>query len=168
MGEHASQVQARLRDRLAAVRPGLDWRTEYDLDGTRVDVAGVSESTLVFVELEWRRADPVANTATLFRHLAAGVLSASPTRAVVVVQLFTTSYDLASGGVSSKREDAEFVGDRLAASFPHVSYHGVTLPLAPPRADGDLPDDWQRPVETAVEYVVECANADEARTTQDE
>jgi hypothetical protein len=44
----------------------------------------------------------------------------------------------------------------------------VTLPLAPPRADGDLPDDWQRPVETAVEYVVECADADEARTTQDE
>jgi hypothetical protein len=122
MGEHASQVQARLRDRLAAARLDLDWRTEYDLDGTRVDVAGVSESTLVLVELVWRRADPVDNTATRFRHLATRrgdgsesesetVLAGSSDRRVVVVQPFIDHYDLVRGGVSSKRKNAEFVGD---------------------------------------------------------
>jgi hypothetical protein len=66
------------------------------------------------------------------------------------VQLFTAYYDLARGGVSSKRRNAEFVGARLAASFPHVSYHGVSLPLAPPRADGTLPDGWRASVDDAV------------------
>jgi hypothetical protein len=159
MGEHASQVQSVLRERLAESCPTFDRRAEYDLGGTPVDVAGVSDATLVFVELEWRRADPVDNTATLFRNFAASadgsVLSTART---VVVQLFTASYDLARDGVSSKRKNAEFVGNRIVASFPHASYHGVTLPLSPPRADGDLPDDWRDAVETAAEYVAECVH----------
>ncbi len=160
MGEHASQVQSILRERLAESCPTFDWRAEYDLGGTPVDVAGVSDATLVFVELEWRRADPVDNTATLFRNLVASTDGSvlSTARTVVVVQLFTAYYDLARGGVSSKRKNAEFVGNRIAASFPHVSYHGVTLSLSPPRADGDLPDDWRDAVETAAEYVAECVH----------
>jgi hypothetical protein len=150
MGDHAARVQGRLRERLAASRPGLVWETEHDVGGTPVDVAGVSDEVLVLVELEWRRADPVDNTATLFRHLAEGALAGPASRTVVVVQLFTAYYDLARGGVSSKRRNAEFVGARLAASFPHVSYHGVSLPLAPPRADGTLPDGWRASVDDAV------------------
>jgi hypothetical protein len=159
MGEHASQIQSALRDRLAASRPVVDWDTEYDLGGTRVDVAGHSSAALVLVELEWRRADPVSNTATLFRHLAEGVLSRSTARPVVVVQLFTAHYDLASGGVSGRRADAEFVGRRIAASFPHVSYHAVSLDLSPPRADGTLPDDWREAVDDAAERVLVAVDA---------
>ncbi|WP_201741155.1 hypothetical protein [Salinigranum halophilum] len=161
MGEHASRVQSALRERLASAVEHLVWHVEYDLDGTPVDVAGVSDSTLVLVELEWRRADPVDNTATLFRHLADGVLRASTDRTVVVVQLFTAYYDLVRGGVSSKRQNAEFVGDRIATAVPHVSYHGVSLPLSPPRADGDLPDDWRDAVETAVGSVSDALRSRE-------
>lgn len=156
MGEHASQVQSALRARLAAAFPSLDWQVEYDVGGAPVDVAGRSESVFVLVELEWRRADPVDNTASLFRHLVAdGSESALDEAAerIVVVQLFTAYYDLVRGGVSSKRRNAEFVGDRIAASVPHVSYHGLSLPLSPPRADGDLPDDWATAVDTVVESV---------------
>lgn len=171
MGEHASQVQSALRARLAASLPALDWQAEYDIAGTPVDVAGISESTVVLVELEWRRADPVDNTATLFRHLVAdgerSALAESADR-IVVVQLFTAYYDLVRGGVSSKRQNAEFVGNRIAASVPHVTYHGVSLPLSPPRADGDLPDDWQTAVETVVEYVCDVVvTRDERHTERD-
>jgi hypothetical protein len=165
MGEAARRVQERLRERLASAHPGLDWTVEYRIDGTPVDVGGDGsfrgEETLVLVELEWRRADPVDNTATLFRHLADGVLRASTDRTVVVVQLFTAYYDLVRGGVSSKRQNAEFVGDRIATAVPHVSYHGVSLPLSPPRADGDLPDDWRDAVETAVGSVSDALRSRE-------
>lgn len=159
MGEHASLVQSRLRDRLADSRGGFDWQTEYDLGGTPVDVAGIAPHALVLVELEWRRADPVDNTATLFRHLTEGVL-ADPTTddsddRVVVVQLFTDYYDLVRGGVSSKRQNAEFVGGRIAASFPNVSYHGLSLPLSPPKRGGSLPDDWHASVDDAAGQITD-------------
>lgn len=157
MGEHASQVQTALATALAARRPAFEWTTEYDLDGTPVDVAGVGHSVLVVVELEWRRADPVDNTATLFRQLADGILAeSSPPRRLVVVQLFTAYYDLVRGGVSSKRQNAEFVGRRIAASFDHVSYHGVSLDLLPPRADGTLPETWESAVDESVRDVLDA------------
>jgi hypothetical protein len=83
----------------------------------------------------------------------------------VVAQLFTAYYDLARGGVSSKRRNAEFVGRRVAASFPHVSYHGVSLPLDPPRADGTLPDGWRESVDDVVTVTLDAlADAVERET----
>jgi hypothetical protein len=156
MGEHASQVQSWLRERLAVLQCSLDWQTEYTLGGTPVDVAGIGPDTLVLVEVEWRRADPVDNTATLFRHLVDGILASTTdgsADSIVVVQLFTDYYDLVRGGVSSKRQNAEFVGDRIAGSFPHVSYHGLSLPLSPPKRGGSLPDDWHASVDAAAEQI---------------
>lgn len=111
MGEFATSVQERLHEHLTAARPGYDWTTERTLVSTPVDIAGSRSDTLVVVELEWRRADPADNTAKLFRHLSTGALDADR---VAVVQLFTGYYDLASGGVSSKRLNAEFVGSVAA------------------------------------------------------
>jgi hypothetical protein len=148
VGELAQQVQERLRDRLAATRPTLDWRLEHGIAGTQVDVAGIGETT-VLVELEWRRADPVDNTAKLFRHLAEGRL---PDR-VVVAQVFTAKYDLVSGGVNSRRQNAEFVGRVAADTFDRLSYHPIDLALDPPKRGGDLPKDWQESVDDAADRV---------------
>lgn len=170
MGEHATAVQARLRELLAERRPDREWHTEYSVAGTPVDVAGtptdVAETptdmagtptdaadtdadSLVLVELEWRRADPADNTAKLFRHLADGRFE---TR-VVVCQIFTGYYDLTTGGVSSKRENAEFVGRAAARAFDRMTYHPVELPLDPPKRGGDLPGSWESATATAAEAV---------------
>jgi hypothetical protein len=140
----ATRVQRRLRASLADRNPQFQWSTEYRIGRRPVDVAGERERELVLVELEWRRADPADNTATLFRHLASETLGAE---VIHVRQLFTTYYDLASGDVSSKRKNAEFVGDRVAAVFDHVDYEAVTLSLDPPKRGGDLPVDWTETVE---------------------
>jgi hypothetical protein len=147
MGEFAATVQARIRDGLADRHPHLAWETELDVGGTPVDVAGQSEERLVAVELEWRRADPVANTAKLFRHLESGALDASQ---VAVVQVFSGYYDLAGGGVSSKRLDAEFVGRVAADAFEALSYCPLDLHVDPPKRGGDRPPDWERAVDDAV------------------
>jgi len=148
VGKLAREVQERLRDRLATVRPERDWRLEHGIAGTQVDVAGVGDPT-VLVELEWRRADPVDNTAKLFRHLAEGRLPEH----VVVAQVFTAKYDLASGGVSSRRQNAEFVGRVAADTFDRLSYTPVDLAIDPPKRGGDLPDDWRVAVDAAAERI---------------
>ncbi|MFC7081861.1 hypothetical protein [Halorussus caseinilyticus] len=121
MGEFADAVRDRLRDALAERRPSLDWETEYRVRRTPVDVVGTSPDRFVTVEVEWRRADPVNNTAKLFYYADEGEVDEYDE--VVVCQLFSGYYDLASGGVSSKREVAEFVGETAAESVEHVSFH---------------------------------------------
>ena len=154
MGEFAATVQARIRDGLADRHPHLAWETELDVDVTPVDVAGQSEERLVAVELEWRRADPVANTAKLFRHLESGAVGASQ---VAVAQVFSGYYDLAGGGVSSKRLDAEFVGRVAADALETLSYCPLDLHVDPPKRGGDRPPDWERAVDDAVAAISEQA-----------
>ncbi|MFC5971275.1 hypothetical protein ACFPYI_08040 [Halomarina salina] len=151
MGRFASDVQVLLRDRLASRAPDFDWTTEYRVGRTPVDVGGESADHLVLVELEWRRADPADNTAKLFRHLSDGTLAVER---VTVCQLFTEHYDLASGGVSSKRENAEFVGRTAAETLDGFAFHALTLPLDPPKRGGERPSDWRAIVELAGEELV--------------
>ena len=148
MGEFASDVQAVLQDRLSTLAPRFDWTTEYRVGRTPVDVGGESADHLVLVELEWRRADPADNTAKLFRHLSDGTLAVE---GVTVCQLFTEYYDLSSGGVSSKRENAEFVGRTAADTLDGFAFRALTLPLDPPKRGGDRPPDWQATVEATAE-----------------
>lgn len=141
MGEFAEDVRDRLRDALAERRPGFDWQTEYYLRRTPVDVVGTGEDRFVAVEIEWRRADPANNTAKLFYYADDGELDEHDE--VVVCQLFSGYYDLDSGGLSSKREVAEFVGETAAASVERVSFHPLRLPIDPPKRGGERPDDWR-------------------------
>ncbi|WP_276280176.1 hypothetical protein [Halorussus caseinilyticus] len=150
MGEFADAVRDRLRDALAERRPSLDWETEYRVRRTPVDVVGTSPDRFVTVEVEWRRADPVNNTAKLFYYADEGEVDEYDE--VVVCQLFSGYYDLASGGVSSKREVAEFVGETAAESVEHVSFHPLRIPIDPPKRGGDWPQGWRvRTNETAAE-----------------
>jgi hypothetical protein len=153
VGEFAGAVNARLRDRLAERCPAFDWATEYRVAGTPVDVAGESPDHLALVELEWRRADPADNTAKLFRHLAAGRL---PYARVSAFQVFTGYYDLASGGVSSKRENAEFVGRVAADAFEHLSYRPVEFGLTPPKRGGERPDRWARVADGTADRIADA------------
>ena len=121
-----------------------------------MDVVGTAEETsagedrFVAVELEWRRADPANNTAKLFYHVEAGEMDAYDE--VVVCQLFSGYYDLASGGTSSKREVAEFVGETAAESVENVEFHPLRLPIDPPRKGGERPEDWRARIdETAAD-----------------
>ncbi|NHN60920.1 hypothetical protein [Halorussus rarus] len=148
MGEFADDVRDRLWKSLAERRPSHEWSTEHRIRRTPVDVVGTDEETLVAVELEWRRADPVNNTAKLFYYADEGEMDEYDE--VVVCQVFSGYYDLASGGVSSKREVAEFVGETAAASVERVTFHPLRLPIDPPKRGGERPDDWRaRTDETA-------------------
>jgi hypothetical protein len=152
VGRFADEVNDRLRTTLASDAPALAWSTERHVAGTPVDVAGDGPDRLVAVELEWRRADPSDNAAKLFRHLSAGSIEADR---VVVVHLFTRYYDLARGGVSSKRRNAEFVGSVAADTLDGLSYHPVTVDIDPPKRGGDRPAGWQDAVTRVAETVAD-------------
>lgn len=147
MGRFARTVQESICDALKAAHPERTWQTEYRLAGTPVDVAGVGENSLVLVELEWRRADPADNAAKLFRHLTTG---AERSESVLFVQVFSRYYDLKRGGVSSKRKNAEFVGEMAAESIETLRYRPISLPLDPPKRGGPRPTDWEESVETVI------------------
>ncbi|WP_227134098.1 hypothetical protein [Halorubellus salinus] len=163
MGEFARTLQTALRDGLAARATAFEWSEEYGVGGTPVDVAGVTAesdrgpphddapSVLVAVELEVRRADPANNTVKLLRNLETGALDRFDR--VVVCQVFTAYYDLVNGGVSTKRENATFVGRLAADAHEHVSYHAVDLPVDPPKRGADPPDGWEASVADAVRAV---------------
>lgn len=178
MGEHARRIQKRLTEGLAAARPHAEWTIEHRVGGTPVDVVGATDGQLasgrpqgdrarwtseasptVLVELEWRRADPADNAAKLFRHLAAEndlLGESSGTRDAVVVQVFTDYYDLASGGVSSKRKNATFVGEAAADHLDRVTYRAIDLAVDPPKRGGELPGDWADAVDATVDSVVDA------------
>lgn len=150
MGEFASEVQAYLCDRLAELYPEQNWDTEHYVAGTPVDIAGIDEASQILVELEWRRADPADNSAKLFRHLSSEQLE---TDQVDVVQVFTTYYDLANGGISSKRQNAEFVGQIAADTIDQVSYYPINFDLTPPKRGEGRPECWRQMADDAVEQI---------------
>lgn len=141
MGAFTRAVQTELRETLADERPRYAWHEEYVVEGTPVDVAGVDDGPLALVEVEMRRADPANNTVKLFRAVEGGALDAFDR--IAVVQAFSGYYDLASGGVSTKRENAEFVGDLAARAVDRVTYDAVTLDLVPPKRGADPPEGWE-------------------------
>ena len=151
MGEFADDVRNRLRDALEERRPSLDWGTEHYLRQTPVDVAGRDADRFVAVELEWRRADPANNTAKLFYYASEGELDDYDE--IAVYQVFSGYYDLASGGVSSKREVAEFVGETAAESVARVSFHPVTLAIDPPKRGGERPAGWRKRADESAEEI---------------
>jgi len=146
VGEFARRVQDRLRAHLADQRPDYDWTVEATIAGTPVDVVGRAGETVLLVELEWRRADPADNAAKLFRYLARGDLDVER---AVVRQVFTGYYDLASGGVSAKRENAEFVGGVAADDLATLSYEALDLAIDPPKRGGEPPPGWEAAVADA-------------------
>jgi hypothetical protein len=162
MGAFADDVQVSLCRKLSARRPGRSWETEYRVGGTPVDVVGVDADDLVLVELEWRRADPADNTAKLFRHLAEGTVDAER---VVAFQLFTRYYDLARGGVSAKRENAEFVGRTAADAFDRLSYHPEEFDVTPPKRGGERPAGWRAATDAVAGRI--CDRLDEHAAQED-
>lgn len=150
MGAFAVDVQRRLRHRLAATRPDVEWRTEYRLGATPVDVGGRFDAHLALVELEWRRADPANNSAKLFRHAVEESIEADR---IVLFQVFTRYYDLANGGVSSKRRNAEFVGRMAADALDDVSYHPLTVDVDPPKRGGERPAGWCEATDAVAETI---------------
>lgn len=163
MSEFARTLQTAIRDGLDAAVTGFEWVEEYDVDGTPVDVVGVPDGAgdagdegggrevLVAVELEVRRADPANNTVKLLRALESGALAGVDR--VVVCQVFSAYYDLVGGGVSTKRENATFVGRLAADAYAGVTYRAVDLAIDPPKRGGDPPEDWEHAVADAVSAV---------------
>lgn len=140
MGELATEFQSYLCNQLSESYPSLDWKTEHHIAGTPIDIAGVGDEVLLLIELEWRRADPADNSAKLFRHLTTGQVEQNH---VTVVQVFTGYYDLATGGVSSKRKNAEFIGHIAEDAIDSLSYYSVDFDPEPPTQGNDWKEDWK-------------------------
>lgn len=156
MADTARRVTDEFRRVLAGLLPDHEWQVEHAIGDTRVDLAGIGEPW-VLVELEWRRADPVNNTVSLLRSLGpAGPVA----ERAVVAQVFTRYYDLADGGTSTRRRNAEYAGRLADEGVTGVRYLPVTLDVTPPRGDGDLPAGWQEAVATAAATIAEAVEAE--------
>ncbi len=148
MGEFATAVQNYLCNSLAEEYPTIDWITEYPVAGTPVDTSGCDNNQLYLIELEWRRADPADNAAKLFRHFDAGEIEVEQ---VTVFHIFTRHYELSRGGFSSKRKNAEFVGQMAAETFDQLSYSPIEFNLDPPKRGTEWPEDWKKVTDDAVD-----------------
>jgi hypothetical protein len=154
VGEFADDVHEVLRDALATRDPNREWQTEWYVRRTPVDVAGTPATTdvpLVLVEVEMRRADPANNPVKLARYASEGVFD----RTIRLVQVFSDYYDLAGGGVSSKRENAEFVGRLAATELDSFDYEAADLDVEPPVRGDDRPDDWRATVDEVADEVLD-------------
>lgn len=140
MGKFAKAVQNHLCESLAEHYPMGSWKSEFNINGTPVDIGGTKVDQLYLIELEWRRADPADNAAKIFRHLQGDHVKAEQ---VVFFQIFTGYYDLSRGGVSSKRKNAELVGEMAAQTFEKLSYSSVDFDMDPPKRGVDWPDTWK-------------------------
>jgi hypothetical protein len=167
VGEFADDLHAALRDALAARDDTRDWQTEWYAGRTPVDVAGVpdaappadggggplstagTDAPLLLVEVEVRRADPANNAVKLARHASEGAFD----RPVRLAHVFTDYYALDSGGVSSKRANAAFVGDLAADALDAFAYEALSLPVTPPKRGSDPPAGWRDAVETLAEKI---------------
>jgi len=61
---------------------------------------------------------------------------------VTAFQLFTNYYDLARCGVSSKRENADFVGRMAAATVDRLRDTSADTGIEPPKRGGEWPETW--------------------------
>jgi len=153
VGAFADDLHAALRDALASRDTSRDWQTEWYVRRTPVDVAGVpgdAAAPVVLVEVEVRRADPANNPVKLARYADAGDFD----RPVRLAHVFTDYYDLADG-VSSKRENAEFVGDLVAESLDDFRYDALSLPVSPPKRGSDPPAGWRDAVENVAAEILD-------------
>jgi len=148
MGEFATAVQEHLCSSLNKEYTNQTWETEYKIAGTPVDIAGSNNNQLYLIELEWRRADPADNAAKLFRHFDAGEIEAEQ---VTVFHIFTQYYELSRGGPSSKRKNAEFVGQMAAETFDRLSYSPIEFDLDPPKRGMEWPKDWKKAADEAID-----------------
>ena len=62
-------------------------------------------------------------------------------------------HDLQSDDVSSERENAEFVGERIAATVAGVAYVPLTLDIDPPKRGGRRPNDWKAAIERTADRI---------------
>lgn len=85
----------------------------------------------MLVEPEWRRAHPADDTVKLSRDLVETDLPRRYER-VRVVGLFSRYCDPAPGGVSTKRTNAAFVGERVSETVEDTEFEGVTLDVVRP------------------------------------
>jgi len=148
MGQFADEVVHQLKDHLEQFYSSYEWDTEYPIAETPVDIAGIDDDRYVLIELEWRRADPADNAAKIFRHLSTSEISADQVR---ILQLFTNHYNLSSGGVSSKRKNAEFVGETAAELLEHLTYHPIDFEIDPPKSGEDRPPQWEDVTDSTAE-----------------
>ena len=148
MGAFADDAAERLRDAPAGRVESHTWTTGRYVGRTPVDVAG-DRQPLLLVELEWLRADSANNAVKLFCHLAEGGLDGD----IRLFQAFTRYYDLQSGGVSSKRKNAEFVGERIAVTADGVACVPLTPNIDPPKLGGQRPNDWKAATERTADRI---------------
>ncbi|MFC7167314.1 hypothetical protein [Halospeciosus flavus] len=156
MGKFADDVQETFRDALAERLPSRSWETEYPVRRTPVDVAS-PDVPHVFVEVEMRRADPSNNPVKLARYASEGDFDAP----LLLVQVFSGYYDLTSGGVSSKRRNAEFVGELGTEALDGFAYRAVDLGFTPPKRGGERPDGWRAEVATVADEIASLLDGDD-------
>lgn len=150
MGKFATTVQEYICAVLSEQYPDTDWKTEYRIDGTPVDIGGKNDDQLYLIELEWRRADPADNAAKIFRHLSTDEIKAEE---IAVFQIFTEYYELNRGGVSTKRKNSEFVGNVAAQTFDKLSYTPVDFDIAPPKQSMEWPETWEKSADKMISTI---------------
>lgn len=137
MNPETQAIQKHIKAVLENKAAHLLWQTERSRD--RADISGRNSRGQVYIELEMKREDPVANVAKHVRRVS----TSAEIEAVKIYHVFSQFYYDPPLGFDSRRKDAVFVGELASKEIPGISYQPMKLDILPPRkSESSLPDSY--------------------------
>lgn len=126
-----------INKQLENLSKGIKWssRSKFFGSSSEIDILGICQKNIYIIELELSREDPVNNVAKIWFQLDK-VKQTFSEKSIWFFHIFSKKY---SSG--SKKQIAEFVGNKMADEYGNLKYTSLTLDIVP-RKDRDITDDF--------------------------
>ena len=130
--------------------PSVKWENERQLsDVGNIDIYGESRNHVYLIELEMRREDPVNNVVKSYRYVDR-IKDRVSKRKITFIHVFSLFYEKRR----SKRENAVFIGEKMAKTIENVAYLPLDFNLVPPVAGDNFPVETEHSLEKLIEDLI--------------
>jgi hypothetical protein len=131
--------------------PLVKWENERQLsDVGNIDVYGESRNHVYVIELEMRREDPVNNVVKFYRY-ADRIKDRFLKGKITFIHVFSLFYEKRR----SKRENAAFIGEKMAKTIENVTYLTLDFNLLPPVAGDSFPVETDHSLKRLIEDLID-------------
>ena len=143
---------------LRKLSKGIKWnsRIKFLSSSSKIDTLGTDYENIYIIELELSREDPVNNVAKVFFQLDKEKQKFFEKR-IWFFHIFSKKYS-----TGSKKQIAEFVGNKMADEYDNVNYISLILDITP-KKDQDITDDFidscDKPITSLVNDLIKIINS---------
>lgn len=129
----------------------VKWENEKQLfDVGNIDIYGESRDHLYLIELEMRREDPVNNVVKFYRYVDR-IKDRFLEKRITFIHVFSLFYEKRR----SKRENAVFIGEKMAKTIENVAYLPLNFNLLPPVAGDSFPAETDNSLKRLIEDLID-------------